>query len=361
MPPRISVCIPAYNKPGFLADVLHSVAVQNYKDFEIVVSEDHSPRAKEIEEVVNKVKVEYPHIAITLFLNEENLGYDENFRSLLDKAKGAYCVYMGDDDFMLPGALQKIGTIITEYKNVGIILRSWNMVDRDTGEIMETFKYFNSDRFFLSGCDSVSTLFRRSVALAGYTVHRESALRFSTDRFDGTTLYQLYLTLRVLLIRDGFCISEPYFQMRKAGNPSDQDHYFGSSKKEKGLFKPKSYSPEFSLNFMKGMIRIANEAALIENIEGKTLAKRIIRDIDNYSYPFMSMHRHRPGLWVFIKYVCNLVRIGFGRSPYFWVGFILLVIFGRSNSDKIIRRVKGILGRTPVLGGLYSGSKVKEV
>ena len=355
MAPKISVCIPAYNRPDTLYDLLQSVVSQDYDDFEVVISEDHSPRAKEIEAVVNRFIEAYPGIKFRLFLNEENLGYDENFRSLLSRTTGSFCVYMGDDDLMLPGALQKIGEIIDKYDNLGIILRSWCIIDRETRETMELFRYFSMDRFFPSGNDSVIALFRRSVTISGFTVHRKSALKFSTDQFDGTLLYQLYLTLRILMERDGFYVSDVYFAVRKARTLVDQKHYFGSSKKEEGLFAPGVFSPQHSLNFMKGMLAIAKAAKSIKGVKGAELFKRIIRDIDNYSYPFMAMHRSRIGAKLFIKYVFDLVHIGFGRTFYFWTYFFMLLLLGESVSNRLINKIKWALGRTPALGGLYSG------
>lgn len=40
MPPLISICIPAYKNTDYLSVLLQSVAVQTFRDFEVVVSDD---------------------------------------------------------------------------------------------------------------------------------------------------------------------------------------------------------------------------------------------------------------------------------------------------------------------------------
>ena len=45
--PLISLCIPAYNRPEYLSDLLSTIVNQDFKDFEVVVSEDNSPKSLE--------------------------------------------------------------------------------------------------------------------------------------------------------------------------------------------------------------------------------------------------------------------------------------------------------------------------
>ena len=54
------------------------------------------------------------------FENEENLGYDGNVRTLVQKASGEFCFFMGNDDIMCPGALENAASVIRRYPNVGL-------------------------------------------------------------------------------------------------------------------------------------------------------------------------------------------------------------------------------------------------
>jgi len=66
--PLISVCIPAFNRPEFMSDLLDTIVSQNFRNFEIVVCEDNSPKSCEVEEVVNRYINK--HVDIDIYLSE---------------------------------------------------------------------------------------------------------------------------------------------------------------------------------------------------------------------------------------------------------------------------------------------------
>lgn len=347
----LSVCIPAYNRPDFIDDLLQSIVEQEFEDYEIVVSEDNSPRTSEVEEVVRKYQVKHPTIPIRFDRNEKTLGYDGNFRALLGKARGEYCIYMGDDDLLCQDALKKIAAAVRHYPDVGVLLRSWVRVERDTCKPLELHRYFDSDRFFPKGPESIATLFRRSVSIAGYTINRKAALEFSTDRFDGTLLYQLYLTGMVLNKYNAVYLSDVIAHMRKADGPT---HFFGTAEAEKGKFTPQKLQPDNSIHFMNGMLEIAEYLESEAGIKG--IFKPIVKDIGNYSYPILMLHADKKRL-EFLRYSYKLAKMGLGRSKLFYIYTFALFFLGKRSCDYIIRYVKRRLNYTPRLGGLYAGTE----
>jgi glycosyltransferase involved in cell wall biosynthesis len=50
--PLFSVLIPSYNRPELIAKTVRSVLSSDYKDFELIVSDDRSPRQTEIVETL---------------------------------------------------------------------------------------------------------------------------------------------------------------------------------------------------------------------------------------------------------------------------------------------------------------------
>jgi abequosyltransferase len=352
--PLISVCIPSYNRPEFMGDLLDTIVSQSFDDYEIVVCEDNSPKTLEIEAIVKDYAKEYTDISIRFIRNSETLGYDGNFRKLIDVSKGEYCVYMGDDDLMCEGALARISGVIRSCAP-GVIIRSWARADRETKEILEIFKYFNGDRLFKSGDEAIVTMYRRSVAIAGYTVKRSIAHKYATDQFDGTLLYQLYLTGMVLSESDGYYVSNLIAIMRKDSSQSPT-HFFGTAKAEKGRFQPGKLKNEHSLNFIDGMIEIAKY--LESRLEKPGLYKRIFKDMSSYSYPLLSVQSDR-AMKEFFSYYLSLFKKGFWRSFYFHIYFVALLILGRPLCTKVIVFIKNRLKRTPTLGSISSGIKIK--
>jgi len=352
--PLISVCIPSYNRPEYISDLLETIVTQDFDDFEIVISEDNSPKTKEIEDVVAHIADKNPKVAIRFFRNPETLGYDGNFRHLIEISRGDYCVYMGDDDLLCEGALSRIASVIKANDGLGVIIRSWARAERESKKILEIFKYFQGDRYFEAGQDTVATFYRRSVSIAGYTVNRKMAEQCATDRFDGTLLYQLYLSGMILAKAPAYYISDLIAIMRKDAEQSPT-HFFGNAKAEKGRFKPGKLETQHSLNFVDGMLEIAKY--IEEKQQSKGLYRRILSDLGCYSYPLLTVQSKRSKADFFGYYVA-LLKKGLWRSPYIHIYFIGLFFLGLKGCEKIIVFIKNKLKRTPLLGSVKSGTPV---
>jgi len=339
--PKLSICIPAYNRPLELIEVLQSLARQERGNWNVLVCEDHSPRSAEIAEVVRDFSNEHSDIDVHFVINEKNLGYDGNLRNLLDNASGEYCLFMGDDDILADGTVKRVIDAASR-PNIGVILRAWKSVNKDTGKDIEQHRYFTEDQIFPAGAAAVASFFRRSVFISGLTINREAALRFHTNRFDGMLLYQLYIVGRILLEMDGYYISD-IVAIRRVGG----EHFFGSSESEKDRFVPGQLLPSQSLTFIKGLFEIA---AYIEEQTGAGVYDKIARDLGRYSYPMLEIQAQRLKKKEYNEYARKLAEVGLGKYGCFWLYHYTLMTFGPSLCNKIIRNTKKILGGTPVLG-----------
>jgi len=343
--PKISICIPAYNRAEVLPDLLDTIFSQDFDNFEIVICEDKSPQRDEIAEVVSRYANIRPGI-IHYFENSENLGYDGNLRNLIEKSRGEYCLFMGNDDLMCEGALRKIAHAVDRHPNIGVLLRSYAAFDESPSNIVQTFRYFDQELFFPAGAKTISTMYRRSVVISGMVIHRDAALRHATNKFDGTLLYQLYLVANILVDMNAVYLPDVIALYRNGGVPD-----FGNSISEQGKFQPKEQTPESSVHFMQGMIEIAR---YVEQVHQVSIFKPILRDIANYSYPILAIQAKRP-LSVFFKYWWSLALLGLKHYPLFYLWFFLILILGTERVDCLIRWIKNRLGYTPSLGNVYQG------
>ena len=117
-----------------------------------------------------------------------------------------------------------------------MILRAWQTISKDTGEVLDVHRYFPGDRVFKPGPESVAAFFRRSVFISGLaSKYRRGARNLSTDKFDGTLLYQLYLVGNLLMAKPGYYVSR-MTAIRRVGG----EHYFGSSVSERERFVPRT-------------------------------------------------------------------------------------------------------------------------
>lgn len=345
MPPKISVCIPAYNRAEVLPELLDSIIAQDFNDFEIVICEDRSPQREQISAVVSRYGIARPGL-IRYFENSENLGYDGNLRNLFEKSQGEYCLFMGNDDLMCAGALSKVAAALNRHPNIGVLLRSYAAFEGAPDNIVQTFRYFDQELFFPAGAQTISTIYRRSVVIPGMVIRRDAAVRCATNRFDGTLLYQLYLVANILVEMNAVYLPDVIVLYRNGGVPD-----FGNSAAEQGKFQPKEQTPESSVHFMRGMLAIAQ---YIERERQVKIFRPIVRDIANYSYPILAIQAQKP-LGIFLKYGWSLARLGLARSPLFLVWFFAILVLGTKRVERLIVWIKKRLGHTPSLGNVYRG------
>jgi len=349
MSPKISVCIPAYNRHEVLVPLLDSVLSQDYDSFDVVICEDNSPQRARIRETVAFYQTRYPG-RINYFENKENLGYDANIRNLIARAEGEYCFFMGNDDLMRPKALATVAAALGRHPNIGVVLRSYAAFDGAPENVVQTFRYFAEETFFEAGQATAATFYRRCVVIPGLVLHRAASLRFATERFDGTLLYQLYLVANLLQEMNGISLPQILVLYRNGGVPD-----FGNSKKEKGNFMPGQQTPESSLHFVKGMLEIP---AYVDVTRGSCITPAIFRDMCYYSYPLLSIQARQP-FGVFVKYTFGLAKMGFWKSHMFWAYFFSILLLGAKRVDKLIVAIKERRGATPAMGGISKGSAVK--
>lgn len=92
--PFISICIPSYKRVEHLINLLDSIAIQNFRDFEVVLTDD-SP-TDEVKAICLKYVDKLP---LHYFKNESTLGTPENWNESIRKASGEWIKIMHDDDW----------------------------------------------------------------------------------------------------------------------------------------------------------------------------------------------------------------------------------------------------------------------
>ncbi len=102
--PRVSVLIPTYNYGRFLWQAIESVLAQDFTDFELIISDDHS--SDESAEIIAEFARRDPRIRACV--QPRNLGMVANWNWCLREARGDYIKYMfGDDCFVETDALSR--------------------------------------------------------------------------------------------------------------------------------------------------------------------------------------------------------------------------------------------------------------
>jgi abequosyltransferase len=341
--PRYSFCIPTINRPQELKELFESILVQSFKDYEVVVCEDCSkPSIREELRKIAEVFNTRLERRLRFIENEKNLGYDRNLRKTIDNATGEYVVLMGDDDVLAPDALTKIEGILKRHPDVGYVMRSYSTFVTRPEEVVQVHRYYPKEMRFEPGKKAIVPLFHRSVLVSGLVIHRESALKYRTEKVDGTLYYQLYIISMILSQMP--CVSTPEILVynRLIG---PEKTVFGNSESEKGKWEPGTRTIVSSTYQMEQYLRVGQE---VEQDSGLSVYKGIRDEISKYSYSTLSYHGDKSG-YEFLKYAYKLFCMGFGREPYFYIYAVGLLLLGPKRCSQLIDSIKNRLGHTPRL------------
>ncbi len=110
MTPKLSICIPTFNRARFLGETLDGVIAQVAalgragEGVEVVVSDNASPDGTEA--VVRARQAGFPRL--TYFRQPKNRGADRNYLQSVALARGEWCWLLGDDDPPEDGAVSAL-------------------------------------------------------------------------------------------------------------------------------------------------------------------------------------------------------------------------------------------------------------
>jgi glycosyltransferase involved in cell wall biosynthesis len=93
----VTIGMPVYNRPKELVIALNSVLSQTYSNIEIVIS-NNSSTDKKVDDVI-KGYLKYD-TRIKYYFQESPLPVIDNFKFVLEKASGAYFMWLSDDDWV---------------------------------------------------------------------------------------------------------------------------------------------------------------------------------------------------------------------------------------------------------------------
>lgn len=116
--PYFTVIIPQKDRAEYLGATLKTCMIQDYPNFEVVVSDDCSDDdsvqvAKELAARDSRIKV-FPH--------QEHLGMHDNFEFALNQVRPGYVIALGGDDGLVPGCIWRMYEIL---KETGRELLTW--------------------------------------------------------------------------------------------------------------------------------------------------------------------------------------------------------------------------------------------
>lgn len=132
---KVSVILPNYNHANYLEKRIKSILAQTFKDYELIILDDHSPDNSR--DIIDRYSKKYPEIRV--FYNEQNSGSPFlQWNKGVNLAKGEYIWIAESDDFCEPNFLETLVPILDANPRVGIAHTQSYLVD-ERGEILNSY------------------------------------------------------------------------------------------------------------------------------------------------------------------------------------------------------------------------------
>lgn len=189
--PYFSICIPQYNRTSFLIAALRSFERQDFRSFEICISDDVSTDGRE-EELLRELEnggVPYAYVRQGV-----NLRYDGNLRAAISLARGSYCLLMGNDDGLADTrVLRRLAELLHAHKQPGVAVTNYR--DAESGAV---YRRATGTRIIDGNPASAIENFRNFSFVSGVVIRRDLADKNAATHVDGSEMYQVYLVVRAM-------------------------------------------------------------------------------------------------------------------------------------------------------------------
>lgn len=163
--PLVSVIIPAFNGASYLEEAVESVQKSTFKNFEILLVDDHS--TDHSRKICKMLESKYSNVKFYAFRKNKGLGRVLNFA--IKKAKGIYICRLNQDDRMLPFRIHTQVFYLEQNKEVVAVGSCIKLFD-STGKY-ETLRFIENDEdikkvwHIVSPFSDPSVMYRKDIAI----------------------------------------------------------------------------------------------------------------------------------------------------------------------------------------------------
>lgn len=214
MKDSLSICIPTYKRPAFLACCLASIIEADLRPCEVIIGDNGGGDA----ETANVVATFDATLPIRYVVHNPPLNYGGNLRAILSLAQGDWLSVIHDDDFYLPSSGERFRAAITEG---GFdFFFSDHLVCSNDGVLLQDESVQNSVRYNRSGKqsgmmqDPLEAILLSSVCMDGWFARRALVRVAEIDSRWPEYLDTQYLVQFAIHSNKWFYESDPTFVYR---------------------------------------------------------------------------------------------------------------------------------------------------
>lgn len=317
MAPKLSICIPTYNRSNYLKMCLNSVLSSEYENLEVIVSDNASQ--DNTTEIVNS----FSDKRLKYIRNEKNIGIELNILNVIANSTGDFIFFLTDDDLLNDSAISQTIQIIQEHPDVGVIMSKMNILDDKTNEKQKDYTFHNDTILFDPGKDALLGLFHAAHVLSRCTIRRDLIDVEGYKRHIGTLYPQIYIIGRALKKAPSVYVDTAFITHRI----NNQIHW--------------GYSDDYMAS---GIIKIIKDITRDEEY-CRTVRKKLINYAIAASYNALASEK-RNSYRAYSKLVLAYLQIPeYKRSMVFWIHTFLIFLLGASVGEKICWCNESILKR----------------
>lgn len=131
MTPKVSICIPTYNRKDYLRETIESVFAQTYKDYEVVVVDDGSTdgTAEMIKNIGLPIRYYW----------QENSGDAAARNKMIKLAQGEFITFVDSDDLLINDAIERMMNVMEAEGGEVIVYGPYHRIDQN-GHVYGRFK-----------------------------------------------------------------------------------------------------------------------------------------------------------------------------------------------------------------------------
>ena len=193
---KFSFILPVYNGESTIEETINSILPNCEADCEIVIVDNFS--IDRTREIISNLSLD--NSLIKYYKNESNIGFDKNCHAAIVHASGDYCWFIGDDDLLVPNALDYVREIINKHGDFGVIFSNYSVVNRESNTVIkEKDCDICSDKLFEPGVGNVDYVKEYPNFLSTLIFQRKSWLSTRYEKYFGSYFqhYGIYLERRL--------------------------------------------------------------------------------------------------------------------------------------------------------------------
>ena len=210
---KVDVLLATYNTNIlYLKKQIDSILFQTYRNIHLIISDDNSTD-KQVIDILKEYEKKDKRVSV--YFQEENLGYLKNFEFLLKASGAEYIAFADHDDIWYENKIEICMETLKE-KNVDLVYSDCKQIDSE-GKIISESYLKSKNMPIVNGKNSILA-FSRHVAIGCSTVFTKK-IKKQMLPFDETVMAHDWLNFYLASKQNGVaCIHIPLFEYRLHGN-----------------------------------------------------------------------------------------------------------------------------------------------